>query len=258
MATPSKTQADSINFYDEGDHDYREFWVGRDYENLSEEVAIKRLLKGQHFNTALDYGGGYGRLSEVLLKYADKYILVDPSQRQLDIGKEKYGNNPNISYTLLDKKDYVPAKDESIDLLVMVRVTHHIIDLDNTLSDIHRALKPGGKAIIEVANYAHFMHRVKHLARLKKLPEGPVPIGDEANGIKENTPFVNHNAKTVNKQLNEHNLRVEAILSVSNLRKGIVKKTLSMKQLIKLEATLQPKLAKLYFGPSIFFLVEKV
>lgn len=258
MATPPKNQQDTINFYDDDKHDYRDFWVGRDYENLSEEVAIRRLLKGQHFSTALDYGGGYGRLSEVLLNYADKYVLVDPSQKQLDIGKEKYGKNPDISYVLLDKKDYVPAKDESIDLLVMVRVTHHIIDLDKTLTDIHRALKPGGKAIIEVANYAHFMHRIKHFAKLKKLPAGPVPVGDVSNGIKEDTPFVNHNAKTVNKQLNEHNLRVETILSVSNLRKGIVKKTLSMKQLIRLEATLQPKLAKLYFGPSIFFLVEKV
>ena len=206
----------------------------------------------------MDYGGGYGRLSDVLLNYADTYILVDPSQQQLDIGKKKHTGKENVEYILLDKKDYVPAEDASLDLLVMVRVTHHIIDLDKTLAEIHRVLKPNGKAIIEVANYAHFVNRIKHYAKLKGLPKEPVQVGSVSNGIKEDTPFVNHNAKTVAKELRDHNLRVLSVLSVSNLRKGIVKKTLSMKQLIKLEGVLQPKLASSYFGPSIFFYVEKV
>lgn len=257
MTNSSNDSQDTINFYDDDNHDYRDFWLGRDYEHLSEQVAIKRLLKGQHFNRVLDYGGGYGRLSDVLLEFSDTYVLVDPSQKQLDIGKKKHAGKSNVEYVLLDKKDVVPAEDGSLDLLVMVRVTHHILDLDKTLADIYRVLKPNGKAIIEVANYAHFVNRMKHYAKFKGLPKEPVQVGSVANGIKEDTPFVNHNAKTVAKELKEHKLHVDAVLSVSNLRKGIVKKTLSMNQLIKLEGALQPKLASSYFGPSIFFLVSK-
>lgn len=257
MTSASGTQQDNINFYDDSKHDYEDFWLGRDYEHLSEVAAIKRLLGKKHYGKIMDYGGGYGRLSATLLNFADTYILVDPSEKQLDIGKKKHASNKNVEYILLDKKDYVPAEDNSLDLLVMVRVSHHLPELDGTLTEIHRALKPGGQAIIEIANYAHFIHRMKHYARLKKMPKQPVRVGTIANGIAEDTPFVNHNPKTVAKELEAHNLHVMKVLSVSNLRKGFIKKALSASQLVKLETLLQPKLASTYFGPSIFFLVEK-
>lgn len=255
--TTSTVKKDSINFYDDDKHDYEDFWLGRDYEHLSELVAIKKLLGKKHYGNVMDYGGGYGRLSSVLLKFADKYILVDPSQKQLDIGRKKHKGNEKVEYVLLDKKDYVPAKDGTLDLLVMVRVSHHLPELDATLSDINRSLKPGGQAIIEIANYAHFINRIKHYAKLKKLPLKPVQVGSVANGIEEDTPFVNHNPKTVVQEFKAHKLSVKKVLSVSNLRKGMVKNALSAENLVKLESTLQPKLARLYFGPSIFFLVEK-
>jgi SAM-dependent methyltransferase len=256
LATTSDNE-ESIDFYDDKNHDYEDFWLGRDYEHLSEVVAIKKLLGGHHYGRVMDYGGGYGRLSSILLNFADKYILVDPSQKQLDIGKKKLNNKENVEYILLDKKDYVPAEDDSLDLLVMVRVSHHLRELGATLSEIQRALKPNGQAIIEIANYAHFINRMKHYARFKKLPKLPVQVGTVANGIAEDTPFVNHNPKTVVEEFKAHNLHVLKVLSVSNLRKGLVKKALNVNHLVKLESFLQPKLASVYFGPSIFFLVEK-
>ena len=257
MTQSTKNHTDNIDFYDDKNHDYQDFWLGRDYEHLSEVAAIKKLLKNRHYKTVMDYGGGYGRLSVVLLDFADKYILVDPSKQQLDIGKKKF-KDKNVEYVLLTKKDYVPAEDGSLDLLVMVRVSHHLPELDATFAEIARALKPNGQAIIEIANYAHFVHRLKHYVRFKKLPTRPVQVGSVANGIAEDTPFVNHNPKTVIKELEAQNLHVVKVLSVSNLRKGFLKKTLSPKQLVKLESALQSKLASSYFGPSIFFLVEKV
>jgi len=50
-------------------------------------MAIKRLLKGKHFNEAIDIGGGYGRLSVLLTQFASHVILAEPSQKQLDIAK---------------------------------------------------------------------------------------------------------------------------------------------------------------------------
>ena len=46
------------------------------------------MLKGKHFNTAVDVGGGFGRLCLLLEDYADKVTLAEPSQQQLDIAKD--------------------------------------------------------------------------------------------------------------------------------------------------------------------------
>ena len=59
-------QSDTSQKYDDPNFDYTKYWVGRDYENAAEEIAIRRLLKGKHFASAVDIGGGYGRLCSLL------------------------------------------------------------------------------------------------------------------------------------------------------------------------------------------------
>jgi hypothetical protein len=68
---------------------------------------------------------------------------------------------------------------------------------------------------------------------------------------------VNHNPKTVIKQLAHAGLKVEKTLSVSNLRSPSLKKILPKGAMLFTEKLLQPTLAKTYFGPSVFFLVKK-
>jgi len=68
---------------------------------------------------------------------------------------------------------------------------------------------------------------------------------------------VNHNPKTVIRQLAHAGLKVEKMLSVSNLRSPSLKKVVPKKVMLAAERALQPTLAKAYFGPSVFFLVRK-
>jgi ubiquinone/menaquinone biosynthesis C-methylase UbiE len=252
----AKTE-EAINYYDDKNHQYEDFWIGRDYEHLAEVMAIKRLLRGQHFDKAMDYGGGYGRLSRDILKFADHVDLVDPSTKQLKIGEAKLKKTGKVDFVLLKKKDYVPATDNSLDLLVMVRVSHHLRDPAKTFSEIYRVLKPGGLAIIEVANYAHILHRLKRYARFQKLPKQPVQIGQVANGIADSTPFVNHNPQTIVALLRKQNFQLEKKLSVSNLRSRKLKSLLGVKVLMGAESLLQETTAPINFGPSIFLLVKK-
>ena len=69
--------------------------------------------------------------------------------------------------------------------------------------------------------------------------------------------FVNHNPKTVIKQLAHAGLKVDKVLSVSNLRSVTLKKYVPQSVMLSLETFLQSALAKTYFGPSVFFLVKK-
>ena len=84
MVQKVKRKADQ---YNDPKYNYQDYWTGREYEHAAEEMAIRRLLKGQHSSNAIDVGGGHGCLSRFLVNFADKVTLAEPSQQQLDIAE---------------------------------------------------------------------------------------------------------------------------------------------------------------------------
>ena len=249
----AKRRADQ---YNDPSHNYLKYWEGRDYENEAEEMAIKRLLKGSHFKQAVDVGGGYGRLCVLLENFADKVTLAEPSQQQLDIAKIYLKDHPKVDRKLLQAAD-LKFKDGAVDLLTMIRVMHHLPDPAPEFAEIARVLSKDGYAIIEVANYLHARNRLKHFLRAKKMPLEPVSLRPVAKNGRNDIPFVNHNPHTVVKQLAHAGLKVDKVLSVSNLRSPVVKKVVPKKVMLALEDIMQPTLASSFFGPSVFFLVKK-
>lgn len=250
--TPKK-KADQ---YDEGDYNYLHYWQGRDYEHAAEEMAIKRLLKGKHFRHAVDIGGGYGRLCLLLEKYADTVTLAEPSKQQLMIAKDFLKDHPRIAQQQMQADD-LRFTDGSVDLFTMIRVMHHLPDPSAELKELARCLSDDGYLILEVANYAHARNRLKHALKGKHLPKEPVDIRSAENRRDDEIPFVNHNPKTVIRQLAHAGLKVDKVLSVSNLRSPGLKKIVPRAAMLSVERLMQPAFAKLYFGPSVFFLVKK-
>lgn len=240
--------------YNDPEHNYLHYWDGRDYEHAAEVLALDRMLGGRKrkFEHAVDVGGGYGRLSAVLTRYASKVTLAEPSQQQLDIAEEYLKDFPQIDRRLM-QADNLEFPDDSIDLVCVVRVLHHLPDPSAEFAEIARILKPGGYFFFEFANNTHFKNRIKHAVKGKRLPTEPVDIRTKQSDI----PFVNHHPKTVAKQLAHAGLKVEKILSVSNLRSPRIKKIIPHGGLLAIERLLQKTLAKTYFGPSTVFLVRK-
>jgi hypothetical protein len=130
-------------------------------------------------------------------------------------------------------------------------------DPSTELKEIARVLSDDGYAIVEVANYAHGRNRLKYALKGKKLPVQPVDIRSKAHQNKDEIAFVNHNPHTVIKQLAHAGLKVDRILSVSNLRSQGLKKIMPKSVMLAIEGILQPTLANSFFGPSVFFLVRK-
>lgn len=252
----TKSRRKKTDQYNDPSHNYLEYWRGREYENAAEELAIRRLLKDKHFHHAVDVGGGYGRLSTVLENYADKVTLAEPSVQQLDLADDYLRGHPKIERKKL-QADNLGYADSSIDLLSMVRVMHHLPDPIPEFKELARVLSEDGYLILEVANYTHFENRLKHILRGKKFPAEPVDIRSRKNKREDSIAFVNHNPRTVVKQLAHVNLRVEKILSVSNLRNPGIKRIVPRSIMLKTEQLMQPLLAKSFFGPSVFFLVKK-
>lgn len=255
-AQPETTKARRADQYNDPGHNYLRYWDGRDYEHAAEEIAIQRLLEGKHFKHAVDIGGGYGRLCVLLTRYADKVTLTDPSQQQLDIAKEYLKDYPQIDRKIMQAED-ITLKKGSVDLVTMVRVMHHLPDPTTSLREIAETLAPKGYAIIEMANYGHARNRLRYFLKGDPLPEEPIDIRSAANKRKDEIPFVNHNPNTVKRQLEDAGFTVKRVLSVSNLRSPGLKKIVPKGAMLTIENMLQSRLASMYFGPSIFFLVQK-
>ncbi len=240
--------------YDDPKYNYQDYWAGREYEHAAEEMAIKRLLKGQRFKNAVDVGGGYGRLSRLLTNFADKVTLAEPSQQQLDIAKIYLKDIPSIEQKLLQASD-LKMTSASVDLVLVVRVLHHLPDPAAELAEIARVLKPGGTFVLEFANDAHFLNRIRYGIRGKTVPKTPVDISSPLN--KGKIPFVNHHPKMIIKMLRDAGFEVQTVLSGSNLRSPALKKVLGKNILLNLEKVMQPLLAPIYFGPSIWLKLRK-
>ncbi len=250
---PTTKKADQ---YDEGNYNYLHYWAGRDYEHASEEMAIRRLLKGKHFKTAADIGGGYGRLCIFLKNFADHVTLAEPSRQQLTIAKDYLKDHPDIDQ-VQTQADNLKLADKSQDLITVIRVMHHLPDPTSEFKEFKRVLSDDGYLVLEVANYAHARNRLKHLLKGKRLPTDPVDIRSQENRRDDEIAFVNHNPRTVIRHLAHAGLRVEKVLSVSNLRSPRLKRVIPHAVMLSLERIMQSTLAPAYFGPSIFLLVRK-
>ncbi|MEK7603376.1 MAG: class I SAM-dependent methyltransferase [Patescibacteria group bacterium] len=256
LKTAPKKPKKKADQYNDPKHNYLEYWDGRDYEHAAEEMAIKRLLRGRHFKNAADIGGGYGRLCLLLQKYADSVTLAEPSQQQLDIAKEFLKDNPKIKQKLTQADD-LKFKDNELKLITMIRVMHHLPDPIKEFEEIARVLADDGVFILELANNAHARNRIKYSFRGRRIPQQPVDIRSKANKHDNEIAFVNHNPKTVVKQLAHAGLRVDKVLSVSNLRSPVLKKVIPKGVMLKAEWLMQSAFSKIHFGPSVFFLVKK-
>lgn len=253
----AKTKKKQANQYDSGNYNYLHYWDGREYEHAAEEIAIRRFLSGLTFEHAVDIGGGYGRLCVLLRDYASNVTLAEPSRKQLAIAKKYLKNYPEIASVRMQADD-LQFRTNSVDLITMIRVMHHLPDPSKEFQEIARVLKKDGYLILELANNAHALNRIRYGLRGQKIPVKPVDIRSEENRRDDEVAFVNHNPKTVVKQLAHAGLKVEKTRSVSNLRSSFVKRFVPLWLLKSIERPLQPLLSRIYFGPSVFLFVRRV
>lgn len=242
-------------------YDYLSYWDKRDFEDLCEREALKSFFnKIKVKNSIIDIGGGFGRLSDFYSDSFKECLVVDPSEKLLEIGNERCRKLKNVSFKegVLPK---LPVGDNSFDVAIMIRVSHHLADLSPSFVEIKRILKDKGYFILEVANKIHFLARLK--ARLKfnfSFCSNLSPIERRSwENIKSHSiPFLNHHPQKVIDDLKDTGFSIEEVLSVSNLRNPLLKLLLPEKFLIDLEIKLQKSLSANFFGPSIFILAKKI
>ena len=235
-------------------YDYKKiFWedADREYEDQADRMAIRKLLP-KRMEKFADIGGGYGRLANEYLKRARKVYIFDYSKSELKQAREIYGDKIETKAGDIYK---LPFKNGELDGLMMVRVTHHLEHLDKAIAELYRVLKPGGVAVIEVANKRTLPKIARFVMRRSKVN----PFDKTVANYKEISAdgFYNYHPKYVEEIFEKVGFQREKVLSVSNFRSRVLKKMFGTQNLVKMEDKAQKALAGIRFAPSIYYKLRK-
>ena len=235
-------------------YDYKkEFWenVDREYEDQADRMAIRKLLP-KRMEKFADIGGGYGRLANEYLKRARKIYIFDYSKTELAQAKEIYGDKVE---TKAGDIYALPFRDNELDGLLMVRVTHHLKYMDKAIKELYRVLKPGGVAVIEVANKRTLPKMARFLTGRSRVNPFDKKVANYTEISKDG--FYNYHPKYVEDIFAKTGFKTEKVLSVSNFRSKGLKKVFKTNNLVKMEDTAQSILAPIRFAPSIYYKLRK-
>lgn len=231
-------------------YDYEEYWRdhNRTYEDAADRMAIRKLLP-KKMKKFVDIGGGYGRLADEYLSRAKDVTIFDYSKTELAQAKEKYGDKIATKSGDIYK---LPFKDNEFDGMMMVRVTHHLEDLEAAMNELYRILAPGGTFVIELANKKTLPKMFRYWFRKSEIN----PF-DKEPSLQKDTEMINYHPKYFEEMFERVGFECEEVLSVSNFRSTVLKKVLGNKALIKMENGAQKILANVRFAPSIYYKLKK-
>jgi SAM-dependent methyltransferase len=128
-------------------------------ENL---VAIAARLSGGSY---LEIGAGNGETILSLLDYYEHLVGTELSPvraRQLQL---LFAQNPKVEILVNNvEQGGLPFPDSTFDAVAIVAVIEHTVEPIGVMREIHRVLKPGGRAIVDTPNIAKWTRRLKLLA----------------------------------------------------------------------------------------------
>ncbi len=92
----------------------------------------------------LDAGGGTGRVAKHMPGKAQPVVVADLSYKMLTEARRKDGLLPVCS-----PMERLPFADETFARIIMVDALHHMLDQQQTINELWRVLRPGGRLVIE-------------------------------------------------------------------------------------------------------------
>jgi glycosyltransferase involved in cell wall biosynthesis len=141
------------------------FWLVTDIYKYAGPEVLETLSGASRFNRwmadtirpytgrrVLEIGAGIGNLSSHLARRRERYIASDIDEEHLARLRTRLQHRPNLEIrqcNLAEPADF-EGLEESIDTVVCLNVLEHVEDDAAALRNIHRALAPGGRAIVLV------------------------------------------------------------------------------------------------------------
>lgn len=229
----------------EGSSYQTDFWMGqgRDYEDKAERMVLDRLVPKKGTRVA-EIGAGFGRLADLYLGY-EQIILFDYSRTLLQEAVDRWGTDPRFVF-VAGNIYQLPLASEVLDTLVMVRVMHHLADVQTALTQIKRVLQKESWAILEYANKRNLKSLLRwYLGQQSWSPNSLEPV----EFVELNFDFHPH---WMDECFQKVGLRKAEQLAVSHFRLPLLKKTISPEFLVQIEQMLVKPGGLFPLAPSVF------
>lgn len=111
------------------------------------QALVAETIEGHA--SALDVGCGAGHLSFALAPYVARVVALDLSPEMLDtVAKAATGRGLPQIETITGTAEALPFPDGSFDLVGTRYSAHHWTNLDASLKEMRRVLKPGGRLLL--------------------------------------------------------------------------------------------------------------
>jgi SAM-dependent methyltransferase len=107
------------------------------------------LISNYSLGDVLEIGSGEGYAIDIFKKNTKSLTLIDKSKNRLKKIKEKY---PDVITIREKAPPLLCLNDNTFDSIISFQVIEHIKDYNAFIKEIHRVLKPGGKAYITTPN----------------------------------------------------------------------------------------------------------
>jgi len=135
-----------------GKWDLQEFFQTGIDEIDSIMKDIDQLNLKLHYNTALDFGCGVGRLTQALPKYFDTVDGIDIAPSMIELANSYNKCKDRVHYYLNDKNSLENFKDNTYDFIYSVEVFQHMHPQyqENYLSELLRILSAEGLLVFEL------------------------------------------------------------------------------------------------------------
>lgn len=222
-----------------------DFWEGqgRDYEDRTERIALRRLLP-PHGRRIVHLGAGFGRMTNELGGY-QQVIVLDYSRTMLQDAQKFLGRDERFTYVAADIYK-LPLLPGSCDAALMERVIHHIADVPAALRQIRAILVPNAPFVLEYASKRNLKAILRYLLRRQDWnPFDQEPVEFVELNFDFHPQYMAH-------CLSEAGFITERRLALSYFRLGALKRLVPTALLVTLDSLLQPSGQIAPFSPSVF------
>jgi ubiquinone/menaquinone biosynthesis C-methylase UbiE len=233
----------------EGSDYQTSFWDkgGREYEDRTETIALKRLLP-KSGRLMLELGAGAGRNTPRYIGF-ERIVLLDYSRTQLEQAQQRLGRSDKYIYVAADVYR-LPFVDGLFDGATMIRVLHHMADAPKSLRQVRNVLGSRGVFILEFANKLNLKAISRYL--LGRQTWSPFTL-EPVEFVELNFDF---HPRTVRNWLKELGFSIKRTLTLSYFRVGVLKRIIPTGILVFLDSILQWTGAWWQYSPSVFVRAE--
>ena len=236
------------NICDYSGYDYKkEFWVksNRSYEHQLELKMVKQLLNQYctQFDSILDAGCGYGRMSPAYQSLFKKCYMVDYANNLLKEAKETLIDNDK--FTFYQQSLYDLKLNTCVNAIISIRTLHHLTNVDTLFKKYHSALDKSGILILDVPNYYHIKNRLK------------APFENRQNMVKLSDTFFNYDPYYIVDKLKNSGFNIIGYRQVGLFRIDKLKRLIPANILVNIEFILNIFLKNTHISPSVYIIAKK-